>query len=300
MKYSILRLDQVEGKNRLEVFNRVGADAEVTDFASYRGAQAFPFKGKYLAAKGLEIESPILDKKSAKYWTSTKVSGSIAKCFSYGKLQSEETPAWSDDIGVRICVPIDQIKDQITDIETVDYGHGEVKIAKFGEYPQEKIPMDEWERFNKAFEEGIMKPTAKSYSTWGYRTQLYYDGAERHFEQMECPEYEFEGKKYALVRPAVFEGDATFDRGYTWMEVKPIEWYLDEQSGLAISKDILLGGLPMSRKGIYLNNFDKTIISEFLNDEFALDSRIVENKKEMIDEMLEEPEDVFESKTKTL
>ncbi len=84
------------------------------------------------------------------------------------------------------------------------------------------------------------------------------------------------------------------------MEVEPIEWYLDEKSGLAVSKKVLLGGLPMSRKGIYLNNFDKTIISEFLNDEFALDSRKMDNKKEMIAEMLDEPTEELEAKTRTL
>ncbi|MBQ6538795.1 MAG: hypothetical protein IJL76_00765 [Bacilli bacterium] len=316
--YSILRLDQVEGKDRLKIFDKIGADAEVTDFAVYRGAGAFPFKGKYLAAKGMEVESPILDKRSARYWTSTKVPGSISKCYAYGKLDKEEVPAWSDEIGVRICVDLDSIRDQLTDIRTVDYGHGEVTIANFGEFPQDRVLSnsgrkkredfhqmfpnsdDEVRRLTEAFERGDMKPTAKSYSTWGYRTELYNDGTERHFEQIESPEYEYEGRKYALVRPATFEESEMWGRGFAWIEVKPIEWYIDEESGLAISKDILLGGMPISRKGFYLNNFNNTIIHEFLNDEFALDIKPIDNKKEMIEEMLEEPEEEIENKTKTL
>lgn len=93
MSYKILSLDQIEGPNSLEIFDKIGADAEVTDFARYRGAESFPLKGKCFAAKGLKVESPILDKKSAKYWTSTKVPGSIPKCYSYGKMEKSETAA---------------------------------------------------------------------------------------------------------------------------------------------------------------------------------------------------------------
>ena len=299
MSYSILRLDQIEGDNRLGIFDKVGADAEVTGFANYRGARSFPLIGKYFASQNLPVESPVLNKKCAKYWTSTKDPDSPLKCYAYGKAHTQTVTPRSDDVGVRVCVPIDEIKDQITDIETVDYGKGEVKVAKFGEYPKDLLSWEESRELNKLYESGEMKPTGKSYTVSGYRIELYYDGQEKHYEQDECEEYTINGKKYAKVQPAVYEDDI-FGRSYRWVEVKPIEWYLDEESGLAVSKDIIIGGMPMTRAPLYFGNFDNTIISDFLNEEFAIDSRIVENKKEMIDEMLEDPQEEIFPKQRTL
>ena len=52
-KFTVLNLNQVYGDNKLDVFNKYGSDAEVTEYAISRGTDYYPLKGKYLKGKGI-------------------------------------------------------------------------------------------------------------------------------------------------------------------------------------------------------------------------------------------------------
>ena len=56
-----------------------------------------------------------------------------------------------------------------------------------------------------------------------------------------------------------------------WVEVTPVEWLVDEKTGLAITKKCILGGIPLSRKGIFLGDFEKTLVQDFIDNEFSYD-----------------------------
>ena len=66
--YTVLRMDQVYGNNKLDVFNRYGSEAEVTSFAISRGTE-------YYQLKGVDNVSPLAGRYVCEYWTSTKVVG---------------------------------------------------------------------------------------------------------------------------------------------------------------------------------------------------------------------------------
>ena len=299
-KFTVLSLSQVYGEGRLDVFNKYGSEAEVTDFAISRGTDYYPLKGKYFAESGLPIESPLLDEKVCDYWTSTKVEGSVAKCYSYGRMGINREVAWSDNNGIRVVVPFEEIKDDITSTTTKDFGKGKVTIVTCGEYPQKVLGYREQEAIEELYENGELKPTGKHYSIWGYKNELFYDGTDRKFERDEYPEYEYNGMKFVKAKKAVFENGASRD---IWAVVEPIEWLIDDKTRLAVTKKCVTGGVPISRKGIYLGNFENTMVQSFLTDEFAYD---IFNKKNNLKNMLDETELLdttsftFDSKKKSL
>lgn len=266
--FTVLRLDQIIGPNQLDVFKRYGTESAPSMYAVRRGVEDFILKGKYYAAKNMEVKGTLLDKACCEYWTSTRVEGSIAKCYAFGKLDAIPEAAWSDNNGIRLVVPLDVIKDKITDSYTIQGEGGDVKVVVYGEYPQDVLKTEEKYEMNAVYNDGEAKPTGKTYSAVGYKTEMFYDGNERHFERDEYPEYEYKGEKYVLGKNAYFHnGDSRF----FWAKVQPIEWIVDEESGLAITKDCIVGGVPISRKGVYLGNFDKTLVQDFIDSDLVDD-----------------------------
>ena len=296
-KFSVLSLDQVVGDKRLDVFNRYGLDAEVTDYAIKRGTECFKLKGKYYAAHGLEPNGQLLDKYVCEYWTSTKDYNSITKAYAIGGFDVHTEAAWSDDNGVRIVVPLADIKDEITDAYTIQGDKGEVRVVTFGEYPQTVLKSDEAEEMFNNYQNGLAKPTGKEYGAVGYRTERYYDGNTRKFEEDDYKEYEFEGERYVLANKACFDNGSS--RKF-WAKVEPIEWIIDEESGLAITKKCIIGGIPLNRKGLYFGNFDKTRVQMFLDNDFAIDCQVINKTKELYDMTNEEIEEEENEMKKSL
>ncbi len=262
-KYTVLRLDQIVGPDALDVIKRYGTEAIVTGYAIKRGVEDFMLRGKYYAEQRREPKGTLLNQTCCEYWTSTRVDGSISKCYAFGKLMPIPEAAWSDDNGIRLVVPFDEIKDQVMDTYKIKAEGGEVTVVTYGEYPQDVLDTDEKYTMNEAYNEGKVKPTGKTYSALGYRTEMFYDGNERHFERDEYPEYEFNGEKYVLGQAAYFHNG---ESRMFWAKVKPIEWIIDEKEGLAITKDCIVGGVPISRKGVYLGNFEKTLVQDFIEN----------------------------------
>ena len=278
-KFSVLSVEQVFGDGKLDVFRKYGSDAEVTDYAISRGTDYFPLKSKYFIEKGIKIDSPLLNKKVCDYWTSSKVDGSMSKCFSYGKLGINQEAAWSDDNGIRVVVPFKSIKKEVIKSNTEDYGNGEVRTVLYGAYPQRVLNHLEMNYLDKALENGELKPTGKKYAAWGNKNELFSDGCERNFERDEFAEYEYNGVKYVKGNKAVFENGSN---RRIWAVVEPIEWIVDEKTGLAITKKCIIGGIPLNRKGIFLGDFESTLVQDFIDNEFSYDISLTHKELDKI------------------
>ena len=50
-----------------------------------------------------------------------------------------------------------------------------------------------------------------------------------------------------------------------------ISQIIDKKTDLAITKKCIIGGIPLNRKGIYLGNFEDTLVQQFLDKEFTYD-----------------------------
>lgn len=298
MSFSILRLDQLIGPEKLDLFNKIDIDAETTGYASIRGADSYKLSGKYFAKKGKEVKSELLDKTCAPYWTSTKAKKTLGSTYAIKGLDAAPVTAWDDNTGVRVCVPFAEIANNARDMRTINTDNGPIKEFIYGEMPQRTVKHEEAEELWKKYESGELKPTGRTYSAWGYKVELFYDGNEYAFEKDEYPEYEINGHRYVMTKLSTFHNGSPREK---WVEVEPIEWYLDEKSGLAISKKVLLGGMPISKKGIYFGNFDNTVIGKFLDEEFGYDIEEKRQTKEnVLNDMLEEEEELKEEKRLTL
>ena len=268
-RFTILRLDQVIGDKKLEVFKNYGVDAEVTDYAVKRGTESFKLKGKYFAANGVEPEGDLLDKNVCEYWTSTKADGTFGAAYSVGKLDAHKEASWNSENGIRLVVPLSDIQDDIIDSYTISGSDGDVRVVTYGEYPQTVITGDEKQKLNELYENGTMKPTNKTYGAEGFRIERYYDGNDFKYEETEYQEYELDGERYVLAERAIFDnGDGS--RNF-WAKVEPIEWLVDEKSGLAISKKCIVGGIPLKRNGLYNGNINKTRVQNFIDNDLAYD-----------------------------
>ena len=295
-RFSVLQLNQVFGDDKLDVFKKYGSEAEVTSYAISRGVDYYPLKGKYYIEGTIPINSPLINKNVCDFWTSTKVDESSSKCYTYGRFGVKPTAAWSDNEGVRIAVPIEDIKDEIVSSYKEDYGNGEFTTLVYGEYLQDVLSYDEKRTFDELYKNGELKATGKNYSAWGIKTELFYDGSVRSFERDEYPEYEYKGMKIVKANNAVFENGG--DRSI-WCSVEPVEWLFDEESGLAITKKCIVGGIPLNRKGIYYGNFANTLVQDFLDNEFVFDisnkdviNRFLQDNTELLDTY----DDLFKNK----
>lgn len=289
-RFTILRLDQVIGDKKLEVFKNYGVDAEVTGYAVRRGTESFKLKGKYFAANGVEPEGSLLDKNVCEYWTSTKADGTLGAAYSVGRLDAHKEASWDSENGIRLVVPLSDIQDDIVDSYTISGKDGDINVVTYGEYPQTVITGDEKERITELYENGTMKPTGKTYGAEGFRVERYYDGNDFKYEETEYQEYELDGEKYVLAERAVFDnGDSS--RKF-WAKVEPIEWLVDEKSGLAVSKKVIVGGIPLKRNGLYTGNINKTRVQNFIDNDLAYD--IQPTKKMNLDKNIDnDVDDMF-------
>ncbi len=285
-RITILKLDQVAGPNALEVFQKYGVEAGVTGYAIKRGTEPFKLKGKFFAAQGIEPGGDLLDQMCCEYWTSTKAEGTIGKAYSIGGFEAKAEPTWESENGIRLVVPLEDIQDEIMSSYTIEGLNGEVKVVTYGEYPQSTFSVDESVKLTGLYENGVLKPTGKSYGAEGFDTERYYDGDKWHYEQDDYPEYEYNGEKYVLAKRAVYDNG---DSRYFWSKVEPIEWLVDEKSGLAISRKCIVGGIPLKRNGVYLGNIDKTRVQKFIDNELSYDIQVKDKKlTKDIDNMMEE------------
>ena len=152
-----------------------------------------------------------------------------------------------------------------------------------GMYPQNAAPFELFDVLFKHYENGPF-PKTGSYSLP--------NPVRGEIEKVPC--YSFEGKNYVLVRPECYSSIRayplsnginckTFDKDI-WIEVSPIEWYIDETGKFLISKKGLLSGLNVNpRENLPTGSgFKESRLYDFLN-------------KRVLIQMMQGEKSIFES-----
>lgn len=170
----------------------------------------------------------------------------------------------------------------------------EILEIEFGEYPQQAVPsslekilekmyiFEYVEELYKIYNIKNLKKTNKEY-------KIKY--VEENNQFISVPEYEYNGKKYVRVEVTSssqldYNGEVklsnkeTYHRGdYVWLEVQPVKWLVDAKENFAITKNIIIAGIPINEK--YLKyNFSKSILKKFMDIYFSED--IIPTKIESI------------------
>ena len=208
-------------------------------------------------------------------------------------ISGEYYKEFAENIGIRPCLPYDEIKDKC---KIINEKNGILEV-EYGEYPQQ-VPNEE---IKKQLEyiykiEYIEKIPAKYNIT---NLKITKTGKEYHlyeYQNFTIPEFKYNEKKYICTSCNLHKSHKI--QGYTelsnnieyynhqnaWIEVQPIKWLVDKKYNMAIAEKILITGIPMEKEW-KTENFDKSRIKKFMDNCFNKD--IIPSKTEELNIILQ-------------
>ena len=146
-----------------------------------------------------------------------------------------------------------------------------VQVATYGEYPQGVVADNVSRELETGLKAGRLKKTGKKYTFDSTGLEEYDKG----FRACECPEYEFNSKKYIRVDGKCADSDSRLSNGKQvetgktyWVEVSPIEWLVD-RSGKWVAKKALFSGIRFNAGEDYDGNFSRTEMKSYLDKYFS-------------------------------
>ena len=179
------------------------------------------------------------------YWTSTP--SYLGNWFNARELGVYSTGAVSNNYswngyGVRpvIYLASETLTEILKQAKTIDG----ITYVQLWEYPKSRACA----KLEKILEQGTdLGETGKMYKS-----------ISTNFEKSSIVEYDYEGKKYCKV-----DG--------VWHLVEPVEWIYLEKNGVLISKDVLLGNVPVDKRRNFIGLFNGSQMYNWLNTAFIKD-----------------------------
>ena len=251
MELTIPSLEQLEGKNCLEMFKDGHIGAKAVDFAKILGVGTY-INNEYYS--GYIIKDGSSNKQVTNiYQDNLKLSFNPKNRF----------------MGIRLVVNFSDISKYCSNMRINKDGH--IYQANCFMYPRNVMDKN-LEMFENLYCEylndrydALLKPinalTLDSYPI-----------------DSNCPffpktqeQYIYKGKIYVrvlsnLTEPVVLSNNETYKNNqYVWFESSPILWDVDQQNNTAITHDIICGGIPFDKKDKYRGNFEKTDLNDYIN-----------------------------------
>ena len=124
-------------------------------------------------------------------------------------------------VGIRPAVTYSEIAAQAKVIN--EYNNG-LKEVEFGEYPQEEVIEALQEKLNQDLIDGQLEKTGKEYTI--------YNNDEQNPNIVK------------LIEVKDKDGNKYVNKHDTWYKVSPVKWMVNEQTNLAITKQMIQGGIP--------------------------------------------------------
>lgn len=242
MKFELLREEEVIGENRLDIFKKISSVASATDVVSSQLMNANSKECPYW------LNSYQLYYTERKPWEFGKDSNIEAKYVEKSNFFTNSSKLDNGQVGVRLKVAFDEIKDEIIKEELSDRPYvvqveNGVKVLLALEWPQEFITeKQDRNNLNILDKYGQLKKSERKY----------------HITINE-------------ERPGMYYKDNVYVKiGDNWAKISPIEWYYDEDTNVLISKKVLFLCPMANFSGYYTQKFDieKSIISSFIYDKF--------------------------------
>lgn len=246
--FTFLTIDQLNGSNKLEIFNKYSISASITDFSILLGG-AFDS-----------------DNLTGYYWTKDNDGDFVyqVECSGYIRADSIRTRG----NGAR---PVLKYPSYPDFSEIISKADSDVLIVEYGEYPQTAASLEMQERLELAFS---YKTDSLSLTSKKYTIDSGSLVAINPLSSID--EYVFEdGKKYVRVKAnschfreefilsnkGVYKND-----DYVWIAVEPIRWIVDRKSEFVVAEKILFAGVAYDNI-----DFENTRIKKYLNECFSKD-----------------------------
>lgn len=261
---SFLRKTRIVGSLQSQIFKKYGTKSAITDFAILLGGA--------VSDSDYTLDGQSLRNRTGMWWTSTPTSERNPYVINYDGHAIEVESVYRF-VGGRPSLPYSAIKDNCFNQRINDYGLLEVE---YGEYPMWLAKEEISIQLEKFFQKKTLTPTGKIYTT---DSQDWKDIHDLGFVSRNHIEYEFQGQKYIRLvenfNEMAFEENGTIlsngnpiKIGETyWISVAPIQWLINEQEDIAITKNIVFSGVQFNIENEYYRGyFLYTAIKRFMDD----------------------------------
>lgn len=286
MNLTFLESEQIFGDKKLEIIEKRGASAFVTDFSILLGCT-------YSSPKD----------NSGLYWTKDCVGHFVRSVFVDGARTISD--AWNYRV---CCRPVLSYSDSSNcPYENIKRHEDGILEVEYGFYPQKVASVNMQETLDVAFSSGLVVRTGNNYTIFKNDKSSVDDRI-----MMQLTEYEFDNKRYVrmkverIVSPVVLLNGHVYNNGdFVWIEVQPVKWLVDEKEKMLISEKLIFSGIEfdsLKKTTVYMD-FAKTDIKKFLDN--YLVKEMFQNQKKLQDNNLYELNlfhsyDVLRKKVKTM
>lgn len=260
-EFRFIDKSNVFGDNRLDIFEKYGVEAAITDFSILLGGIYFDVN---------TIDGRGLNNRTGSWWLEDyDENNQISRVDGYGLCDSVDVNTRFN--GIRPVLPYYFISSECSNSNSGINGVNEVL---FGEYPQMVVGNDLSTELEIKFNDGDLFTTGKEYTT----DSVYYQVVDIGFIPRTHPEYEYNGNKYIRFIADKNGDEKILSNGMTvefgkpyWISVEPISWLVDNNKRWAISKKILLSGIQFCSHKNYDGNFGGSLISIFMSQYLSKD-----------------------------
>ena len=277
-----------EEDNQLDILKKYGKACGVTDFSHLLGC--------YVTEMFYTSEGKGLKDRTGMYFTKTFEQEGINDYYVYiigeaGNLRRNE--AFRDYEGLRPVLPYSSISSfSINEM----IGESGIKEIEYGEYPQWIVDKDSFLEIEEEYKNGRLATTGKNYT-------VYLDYTKSRLETYN--EYEYNGKKYirfisGMNTDLMSDGRRISQGEPVWVKVEPIKWLVDEKTGIALSKYIILSGIPFDDNKNPKNSFEETFIKKFMDTYLAKEIEWSVRKVELIENNSFDFDSIFEDAIKKM
>lgn len=265
MNLRVLKKDEVFGKNKLDIFNIYGTRCNITDFALL-----------FAEKNSKELEA-------RKYYQSRKLVRNMRDDI-VNNLGITDIADFSNFktkcICPRIVVAYHDIASNSKDIKFIN---NNIKEVICGEYPCDKVDDELGKMLEYQYWKTNLQKTKKIYHNYLYFNDLYL----------------YEGKKYIQLYQRDYN---LFSNSYTcWVEVKPVVWIVDIKKNIAITKDVIVAGIPSKYIDFEKDGYFTKFMDRYLANDLFEKIEIKDTEKEVIKNEINEKEFIdINKKIKTL
>lgn len=270
MNFGLLKLENVYGIRKLELFNNYSIISNATDYVILQGGYVTNFGAYYY----LEERKPY-DTSYLYYINDTNTT--MPKTVSYK----------DKSIGLRVSASLSDFKGKYN----ILYDTNISAEIEFGYYPKDIEQKDKSDVLESLYSLGTLNKTGRVYTintnTSGYTLKKLY-------------EYELGDKRYIRLENnskmlSVISDGTMPANNYYWIKVEPLIWLLDKKTNICITKDVIIKGISLIDSDISNTKFYETEIYRYLNEVFSneinqkIEPKEVSSSKKSIDKSLKTP-----------
>ena len=257
---------------QLEVIRKYGTQAEITDLCILTGCRSV--KDPFVYRKERDITGDIIrSERTGPYLSKSKID------FNHLVVVNQFGNKCSCNIGIANCMirPVLKFSENFYKItQNRIKGYNGTYEVEYGEYPQNAVNYKTGRELELKYNtHSEITETGRSY-TFNFLPSHYMN---MEFEPATYKEYEYQSRRYIRIKAnfwfedkKVILNDLIYgnlnesSEHYVWVEVSPVRWLIDDETGLLIAKKGLASGVRFcDAKQEFDGDFDKTEMKFFLD-----------------------------------